>query len=43
MTSEIQQGKPFSEEAAQQIVEQFNRDGYYFFGEIFTPRRSSHP
>ena len=36
MTSEIQQGKPFSEEKTQQIVEQFNRDGYYFLGEIFT-------
>ena len=40
MTSEIQQGKPFTEEETQQVVEQFNRDGYYFFGEIFTLRRS---
>ena len=41
MTSEIQQGKPFSEEDTQQIVEQFNRDGYYFFGEVFTAEEAS--
>ena len=41
MTSEIQQGKPFSEEDTQRIVEQFNRDGYYFFGEVFTVEEAS--
>ena len=41
MTSEIQQGKPFSEEETQRIVEQFNRDGYYFFGEVFTQEEAA--
>ena len=41
MTREIQHGKSFSEEETQQIVEQFNRDGYYFLGEIFTSEEAS--
>ena len=41
MTSEIQQGKPFSEEETQRIVEQFNSDGYYFFGEVFTQEEAA--
>ena len=41
MTSEIQQGKPFSAEETQRIVEQFNRDGYYFFGEVFTQEEAA--
>ena len=41
MTNKIQQGKPFSEAETQQIVEQFNRDGYYFLGEIFTSEEAA--
>lgn len=41
MTTEIQRDEPFSEEKTQQIVEQFNRDGYYFFGEIFNPEEAA--
>ena len=41
MTSEIQRGKPFSEKETQQIVEQFNREGYYFFGEVFTSEEAA--
>ena len=29
-------GKPYSAEETQQIVEQFHRDGYYFLGEVLT-------
>ncbi len=34
MSSAIKQGEPFSAEETQKIVEQFNRDGYYFIGPI---------
>ena len=37
MTSVIQRNEPFSEGETQRIVKQFNRDGYYFFGQVLTP------